>query len=265
MNNLLKANLYKFKKNKTLKVCFLLSCICVGLLVFILHGVAKGTIGNEIRSAASLLVDAMMASLLASLVIGNMVCGDFESKTIHDEIACGEGRWAVVLTKMLSCMILVSIIVLPYAVGAVICYATKIAMAPMQGIPSVFIHIMTNTASTTVAGDTIAKSILLCLVAIVVYMARLSLCVLLAFNIKMPVVVMAFGIISSFGFDIIVQAVKNVSIVSTIMNHTPFALIYDLTMDASAGTIVKVLLLSIIFIVFVTLLTYAFFKKADVK
>ena len=265
MNNLLKADFYKLGKNTTLKICFIISCICILLLAFILHGVAAGTIGSEVSGASSLLVDAMMSSLLASLVIGNLVCGDFESKTIHDEIACGEGRWSVVLTKTITCMIIIGLIILPYAVTALVCYFGKIDIAPMAGIPSVFINIMCNSAAVELSGSAVVKSIVICLVAIVAYMARLSLCIPLAFKVKMPVFVMAFGIISSFGFDMIIQAVKDVDVVSTIMNNTPFALIYDLTMDAGAGTIVKVLVLSIIFIVLVTMLTYALFRKSDIK
>lgn len=265
MINLLKADFYRIRKNKAFQICFIISFVCIGLLAFILNGVAQGNIGQELSSASTLLVDAMMGSLLASLVIGNYVCGDFESKTIHNEISCGEGRLLVVITKMISCMIVVAIIILPYAIVSLICFFGEVKMAPLAGIPSVFVNIMSNTTGIEVTGSSIAKSIILCVVALIVYMARLSLCIPLAFKMRMPVVVMAFGIITSFAFDILGQAVKDIAVVSTIVNNTPFALIYDLTMDAGAGTILKVLSISILFIGIVTWFTYYLFRKTDIK
>lgn len=265
MINLLKADFYRIKKNKSFQICFLVSFVCIGLLAFILNGIAQENLGQELSSASTLLVDAMMGSLLASLVIGSYVCGDFESKTIHDEIACGEGRLSVVITKMISCMIVVAIIILPYAIVSLVCFFAEIEMAPLAGIPSVFVNIMCNATGAEVTGSTIGKSIVLCIVALIVYMARLSLCVPLAFKMRMPVVVMSFGIVTSFGFDILSQAVKDIPVISTIAENTPFSLIYELTMDASVGTILKVLLISVLFIVLVTWFTYILFRKTDIK
>lgn len=264
MSHVMKADLYRFRKSTALKVSFLISLISISTMALVLYLVSQGHIGKEIMGSLGLLTDAMMVSLLSSLVIGLIVCGDFNSKTIHSEIACG-GRKMIVLAKTLTSMLITGIVLLPYAIVSVIVFATGADLAGMEGIPSLFIHIMTNQADVAIDGSSIGKAIMLCLVGIVVYMARLSICLPVAFIVRRPVAVMIVGIVSSFGFDMITKGLSDAPVLGDMLAYTPYAIIYDLNMDAGASTIFQAVSSSIVFIVLMTVITYFFFRKSDIK
>lgn len=264
MGNLIKADVYKIRKSTALKVSFLISLMSISLLAVVLYNVSHGNIGTEAMGTLSILADAMMVSLLSSLVIGLIVCGDFKSKNIHSEITLG-GRGTIVLTKTITSMLITAIMICPYAAFAVIAFSSNIDFAPLEGIPSMFINIMTNEAGVAIDGSAIGKSILLCLIGILVYIARLSICVPVAFIVRSPVAVMAVGIVSAFGFDNMVSAVDDVPVLGDLVAYTPYAIIYDLNMDVGVTTMIKAILWSIVFIFLMALLTYTFFRKSEIK
>lgn len=264
MVNLFRADLYKFKKSKGLKVYILLSFLCITILAVILYKVADGTMSKDILQSVSLLIDAIMVSLLASLMIGSYICGDFQSKTIHSEVSCTT-RGKVILMKCLSSMFATSLITLPYAIVAVICFISKMKFAQFDGIPSLFIGILNNSKGIEVTVSSVAKSIVLVFVGILLYAARLSICIPVAFKVRKSVVVMAVGIAAAFGFDMVTQMLKDVAVIGTIFDNTPYAVIYDLSMTASVGTIIRAVIDSIVFILVMIGITYAMFRKAEIK
>lgn len=264
MSHLLKADLYKLRKSTALKAGFLVSLISISLLAIMLYNVSQGNIGADVAGSLSLLTDAMMVSLLSSLVIGMIVCGDFKSKIIHAEITCG-GRGTITLTKTLTSLFITAIMLFPYAALAIILFASHTDLAPLAGIPSLFINIMTNGADVAVDASAIGKSVLLCVIGMFVYLARLSICIPVAFIVRRPVAVLAAGIISSFGFDMIVKATEDVPILGDLLAYTPYAVIYDLDMDAGAPVMLKAVIASGLFIGPMVALTYAFFRKAEIK
>lgn len=264
MGNLLKADIYKLKKSTALKVSFLISFMSVAVLALMLYHIAHGNIGKDVLGSLSILTDAMMVSLLSSLVIGIIICGDFKSKNIHSEITSG-GRVRIVMTKTMASMFMTAIMIFPYAIFAVLGFISNVDLAPLEGIPSIFINIMTNVSDVAVSGSTIGKGILLCLIGIFTYMARLSICIPVAFIVRSPVAVIAAGVISSFGFDMIVKAVEDVPVLGYLFAHSPYAVIYDLAMDASIHVMIKATISSIIFISLMALLTYLFFRRSEIK
>lgn len=264
MLNLFRADLYKFKKSKGFKFYILVSFLCVTLLAVILHNVATGNIGNEILGSVSLLVDAMMVSLLASLMIGSYICGDFQSKTIHSEVGCTT-RGKVILVKSFSSMFVTALITLPYAIVAVFCYVSKIEFTQFNGIPSLFIHILSNSQGVDVTAGNVVKSIILVLVGVLIYAARLSICIPVAFKVRKSVVVMAIGLVAAFGFDMLTQALTDIPVIGTIFDNTPYAVIYDLNMNVATGTILRAVIDSVIFIVVMIGLTYTMFRKSEIK
>lgn len=264
MFNLLKADLYKLKKSKALKICFLISLISAALLAAILYNVSNGNIGKEMMGSVSLLVDAMMVSLLASLMIGVIICGDFQSKNIHSEITCAR-RSTVVLTKVITSMLITSILILPYAVVAVIGFASKAEFAALNGIPSLFINVLTNKAGVAADGSEVGKSIGICLIGILIYTARLSICVPVAFKVRKSAAVMTVGIVAAFGFDMIVKALEDVPVLGYLFTNTPYAVIYDVNMNAGPGVIIRAIVVSAVFIFIMAALTYVMFRKAEIK
>lgn len=264
MGNLMKADMYKFKKSVAFKVYIIISFICIGLLGLILHNIATGDMDAEILSTVSLLMDAMMVSLLSSLMIGTYICGDFQSKTIHSEIACTT-RAKVIIVKVLSSMFVTALIALPYAIVSVICFASKAEFASFNGVPSLFISILNNSEGVKVTGSAIGKSVFLGLLGVFIYTARMSLCIPVAFKVRKPVAVMTIGIVAAFGFDMLTQAVKDVPVIGDIFNNTPYAVIYDINMNSDAGVIVKSIVVSVIFIIVMVLITYLMFRKSEIK
>lgn len=264
MNKLLKADLYKLSKSAAIRISFVISLFSITLLAVVLYNVSHGNIGSEIMGSVSILADAMMISLLSSLMTGIIICGDFQSKNIHAEIASG-GRRTVVITKMFTNLLITTILILPYAAIAIIAFSSKVNFAVLKGIPSMFINVMTNEAGVTVDGSSIGKSIVICLIGILIYMARLSICVPVAFLVRKPVAVMAVGIVSAFGFDMIVRSAKDVYILGDLLAYTPYAIIYDLNMNVGSDVMLKAVVSSLIFILLMTALTYSLFRKSEIK
>jgi len=114
MINLLRAELFKLRKSTAFKVCFLLSCASAMALTYFSHAIAIGSFSNSISGSASGLSEFVIISLLGSLLTGIMVCSDFETKTIHDAIACGKGRSSVVLSKVLVYVLIITLLFVPY-------------------------------------------------------------------------------------------------------------------------------------------------------
>jgi len=265
MMNLFRADMFMLKRSKGFKLSVLLSLICVSSLGLVLHFVETGKIGKDIMSSISILFDAMMVSMLASLMIGSYICGDFQSKTIHSEVGC-ESRGKVIIVKVFTSMFITALITLPYAIVSVICFASKAEFAELKGIPSLFTGIMSNTSGVDVTSASIVKGSVLALVGVLIYAARLSICIPLAFKVRKSVVVMACGIAAAFGIDtLLVKVSDDIPVVGTVLKNTPYAIMYDLNMNTGAGTVIKAAVSSIVFIVVMICLTYTMFRRSEIK
>lgn len=265
MLNIFRADMFMLKKSKGFKLAVVISLLCVSSLGAVLHFVQTGKIGKDVLSSISILFDAMMVSMLASLMIGSYICGDFQSKTVHSEVGCAS-RGKVIIVKFFTCMFITTLITLPYAIVSVICFASKTEFAQLNGVPSLFTSIMSNTSNVDVTSSSITKSAVLSLVGVLIYAARLSICIPLAFKVRKSVIVMACGIAAAFGIDtLLVKASDKVPILGTIFKNTPYAIMYDLNLTTSTGTIIKATISSIIFIAVMIALTYAMFKRSEIK
>lgn len=265
MMNIFRADMFMLRKSKGFKLAVLVSLLCVSALGMVLHFVQTGKIGKDILNSISILFDAMMVSMLASLMIGSYICGDFHSKTIHSEVGCAS-RGKVIIVKFFTCMFITALITLPYAIVSVICFASKAGFAQLNGIPSLFTGIMSNTSGADVTASSVAKGLALSFVGMLIYAARLSICIPLAFKVRRSVIVMACGIAAAFGLDmLIVKAADKVPVLGTLFKNTPYAIMYDLDMGAGAGTIIKAVISSVVFIGVMIMLTYAMFRRSEIK
>lgn len=263
MLNLIHAEIYKLTKSTGAKVAFIISSISAISLACISHFIARGTLSTDIIGSASGLSEVMIISLLGSLMAGILVCTDFETKTIHDAVVCGDGRRAVVLSKIIVFVLMIAILMLPYAIVTLIGFSTG---AEFIFVSSVCTNIMAENVALGVSASVIFKIIAIFLVEIIVYAGRLSICIPIAFKAKKPIVVMGIGFILSGLIDLVIVLMDKIPGFSKIISITPYYRDYILIpMGTGVGTLLKVIGISVLFIVIMTLIAYKIFKRAEIK
>lgn len=265
MINLIRAEVYKLSKSMSIRVCFLLSCISATALTYISHCIAVGSMSSDVSSSASGLTEIVVVSILGSLLAGILVCGDFETKTIHDAVACGNGRLSIVISKAILYLLIVVLLLLPYMIATIagVCSGAKFT-APF--IPSVFVGILSDDAGVSVSSGIIGKIIVVSLVTMLVHAARLSICIPFAFKIRKPAAILAIGFAFDALIDLVVGLLKDVPVISDIFSVTPYNKEYLLlTVHMEAGTLLKAVISSIAFIIVMTAVTYAVFRRAEIK
>lgn len=265
MINLTRAELFKMSKSTALKISFLIACISSAALIYITHCVSVGSMSADISGSASGLTEIMMTSLLGSLMIGILVCSDFETKTIHDAVSCGNGRIAIVISKMAVYVLIIALLLAPYAINTIIGLATGEAFS-VSFVPSTFIGILIDKGGTGLTAATLGKVVLISLVTILVYAARLSIYIPLAFKIKKPVAIMAIGFVFSAVLDLILGLLIKVPILKNLIAYTPFSRKFMMiTMESGMDTLATATVSSIVFLIVISVITYLIFKRADIK
>jgi ABC-2 type transport system permease protein len=265
MFNLIKADIYKLSKMNVVRISILASTVCALVVAFMLHGVYQGTYSLEASSAFALVSDTMIITILGSILIGTLICGSFESKNIHDEIACGYGRIAIVITKAISITLLVILLSLPYVLISVIGFASQVGFGVYVGIPSAFFNILSNVSGVEITGANIFKSIILGILITLSYIAKLSICIPVAFKSTKSIVVILTGFVTTFVFDIISALTKDIDGISSFIKYLPYSMTYNLTLDCSTKVMVQSMFSSILFTLFMLWITYKIFKKAEIK
>ena len=265
MFNMIKADIYKLSKMNVVRISMLASTVCALVVAFMLHGVYKGTYSLEASSAFALVSDTMIIPILGSVLTGTLICGSFESKNIHDEIACGYGRIAIVITKAVSISLFVILLSLPYVLIAAIGFASDIGFGVYMGVPSAFFNILSNVAGVEITSANIFKSVVLCILITLAYIAKLSICIPVAFKATKTVVVIMTGFVTTFAFDIISALTKDIDGISSFLKYLPYSMTYNLTLDCSIKVMIQSILSSILFILYMLWITYKMFKKAEIK
>lgn len=265
MFNLIHADLYRIRKMTSVKVAVLITLVSSLFIAYVLHGMTTGNFDAEFCTKTSVFVDVMLVALLGGMLTGELVSTDFESKNIHDEIASGCGRMAMIVARTISYVLVILMITLPYALVCVIGLATGIDFEQLFGIPSAFFAVLSNQGNLAINAETIAKAVVVCLAIMVTYAARLSICLPFAYGIRKVIPVTLIGFASSFLFDILGGMFTNSDQIQKFLKMFPFYYMYDLNLDASFGTIAKAYILSILFIGIMGLITYRIFRKAEIK
>ncbi len=265
MLNLIRGEFYKLRKSISLKICFLLSCICAVAIILVSHFIAIEKMSADVSASASGLTEIVIVSLLGSLMAGILICSDFETKTIHDAVTCGKGRRTVVFSKAIVYVIIIALLLLPYLIATIIGFCTK-AQYSSPFVASVFIRILYDGAGIPISPDSIVKIIMISISTMLVHAARLSICIPLAFKIRKPVVILAFGFTFNALIDLILGLFDDIPVISDVISITPFSRNFlMLTMESGAGIIVKAIISSIVFIMIMTIITAQTFQKAEIK
>lgn len=260
MINLIHADFYKLRKTLAFKVCLLITIGCAAILTFLSHGMATGTLEVQ-SSVASGLSDAFMVSVIGSLFAGILICNDFDSKNIHDEISCGRG--SIVVSKTVIYTIVIILFVLPYAIAGFVAFVSKGSFT-MDYNFSTYTAVMANSTGMAVDGNAIFKVIRLLLVSVILHAAKLSICIPLAFKVRKSVIVTVIGVVFFCVIDSIINVLVDVPVVGEILKFTPFS--YNLLpMTISEGELLKICLVSTGFIIIMAFVTYRLFRKAEIK
>lgn len=257
MINLVYGEFFKLKKSTSFKVCILISLICSLALAFISNGLAEGIFNDAVKNSSTGVSDIFIMSVLGPLMVGIFICSDFDSKTIHDLIACGNGRKTVVASKAVIYVFIITLITLPYAIVSLVCSQIEMDfIAPFNF--STFTNVLGSNLS-------LGKAIVLVLSGIIVFIGKLSFCIPLAFKIRKPVIVMGIGVASGYIIELLLGFLDDVSGFNKIIRLTPFSKDAILSANAEADIIIKVIAVSIIFMIIMSILAYGLFKKSEIK
>ena len=265
MFNLIKAELYKMSKMTSIYISFLICCVSAIGVTYVLYGINQGTFELEMSTNVSLLGDSMLVSLLGGILSGVLIAGDFTNKNIHSQIVCGKGRLAIILSKFFAFAIGMVFITLPYVITSVIGFATEMDCHDLIGVPSQFMDVLTNADGVEVNGGHIAKAVLVVLLIVFLYIARLSICIPVAFKTKKTIPVIITGFVSAFLFDIISSAVSSVDGISDFFSALPYSMMTECTMSVDTEGVIKILISGIVFTAAMLAITFAMFRKDDVK
>lgn len=265
MINLIHGELFKLKKSKLFWSLLLLITAAAIALAVLSNMVAEGKFGMDITASASGVGEVMIISLLGSLMAGIVVCGDFETSTIHDEIAVSGGRHSIVISKFFVFTLVIAALMVPYIIVTLIAFSSGKEFAD-PFIVSVFSGIMAKNASVTVTAGSIGKILAISLAEILVYASKLSICIPVGFKTRKTIAVVSIGFASSFFLDLIFGLLSKNDLLEKIIKITPFSKKYLLlTMDTGAGDIVMAMVTSLIFMAVMVLITWKLFNKAEVK
>jgi ABC-2 type transport system permease protein len=265
MLNLIHAEFYKLVKSTGFRVCVLLSSICAVSLITIAHALAAGNMSAANTGNASGLTELMIISLLGSFMAGSLICGDFETKTIHDAVVCGKGRISVVICKTFVYVIIIAVLLLPYILTTIVAVSTG-AKFTTPFVASTFIGILFDASQSSITAVSAGKIATVCLVTILVQAARLSLCIPLAFKVRKPVVVMGVGFAINGLIDFIISLINEIDLINKLLSVTPYSRDYViLGLNTGSDILIKAAGSSILFLIIMAGISYLLFKKAEIK
>ena len=259
MYNYVKSDFYKIKRTKSIYIIFLLIAVVASITLIIMNQIATGGMTADMGVNISLISDTMLTGIFGGIILGDLVVDDFSTKFIHNKIVSGKGRASIVFSKLISFALSFSIVLLAYVIVAIVAVISGEKFASLAGIPSSFFDLIAGFSIQ--ANPQIAKCIFLCIVIVLCYIARLSICLPVAFKTKKKIPVLVTGFVTSFVFDIVFSLIKDVAIISDIMKSLPYYRITQLTINASSGDVLVAVISSVVFIAGMAGITYLLFRR----
>lgn len=256
MINLIRCEIYKLRKSKIVWLLFfsMLGLSVVASLSSLSYVGSPNAqeLGMVFEGYAVFFVslrDTPTLVIIGVIMIGLIICGDFDNRTIQAEISSGHHRATVLVSKSLSLGIAYAIVLFPYPVGR----------AVIQGLFYDFGHILTFT--------TIIDMLLFYFTIILVSLSLLSICVFLAFFLRRTVLVMGLGItLLVLGGNLVLSFGVSIPEFGVFLAKTPIGFGRAL---AVAGPDYSMMLqaigVSVAFLVFFAAITYFSFRKAELK
>jgi ABC-2 type transport system permease protein len=264
MLNIVRADLYKMFKSSIMKVLFVIAALCSITMSAMAYSIQQGKLDVKMSGIGFMFGDANIMSILGAVIAGVFICSDFDNKTIHEAITCGCSRSAIIVSKAISFFCGLGVILLPYAIVTIIalCTGSKFSMG---AVAVGFLNLIVKEAGTFTASK-VAKLIIVILTLMIVYAAQISLCVLLAFVFKKPVLVVAVYYVVSFATAQLNAVKFSSKALKNIYECTPYGgKNAYLSLHSGSGDIIKAIVVSLIFIIIMLGLTHSVFRKAEVK
>jgi ABC-2 type transport system permease protein len=265
MINLIKEDLYKMRKSTTIKILLAITTLCAITMTIFAYLIPQGKISESYTGLGFLFSDVNIMSILGAAVAGIFICGDFDNRTIHDAIASGCSRIAIICSKAITFFIAIILLLLPYGIITAISLFSG-AKFGMNSVGVGFLHMLAIDSGTAVDMSVFFQMIGVMLTLILAYVAQLSLCVPLALLCKKPVVVIviyyAFTIFTAQLFSL-----KNISdVLKKLASYTPYGGNHTfLTLDSQAGDFGKTIIVCFVYIVMMITITYSMFRKSEIK
>lgn len=259
------ADLYKIRKSMWIKILLIITILCAVSMTIIAGEIEKGNLDINMAGIGFLLSDANMISLLGAVIAGIFICGDFDNKTIHDAISGGNSRVSIIVSKTIVFIGAIACILLPYAIltGIALNTGNKYNM----GNNSIgFLHLITSEGGKDFDASAVLGLLTSMATLVIVHAAQQSISILFAFLIKKPVIVIAVSYAISVINPRLTVLRANSEVFDKICSFTPFGGDYTfITSGTEADYVIKALAVSLIFIVLIIGITYATFRKKEVK
>jgi ABC-2 type transport system permease protein len=256
MFNLIKCEMFKLRKSMPLKILFLLMfglsiVTSLSSLSYVDSPLAEemGVALNGYDAFFSSLRDLPTIAMIGIIVIGFIICNDFENRTIQTEISAGHSRAAILFSKIISLSIAYFVVYLPYPLGRAI----------FQGV-------LIKFASLVTAGMFI-KMLAAFVSIILVGLALDSIIILLAFILRKSILVMGIGLLFVVlgGTAIMSFGVSNPAF-GALLEKTPVGLFKALAIaNYEPSALLQATIISLFCIGCVLCVTYALFRKAELK
>ncbi|RXZ80393.1 ABC transporter permease [Paenibacillaceae bacterium] len=265
MLNLIQADLYKLGKSKAIKVLFAITTLSAALMAVMAYLIPQGKIKGSMTGIGFMFSDVNMISILGAVIAGVFICGDFDNKTIHDAIANGCSRGAVIVSKAAVFCCAITIILMPYVLITGIALGTGSEFS-MGSLAVGFLNILTTESSSTLSAAAIWKLLIVIMTLIIVYLAQLSICVPLAFLLKKPVLVVAIYYVFTIFCAQLTGLGDSYPVIDHIFDWTPYGGSYTfVVLDTVPGDIIQAIATSLVFIVVMVAITYMAFRKSEIK
>lgn len=265
MLNLVRADLYKLRKSIAIKILLGITILSSIAMLMIAYQIPQGNIDSSMTGIGFMFSDINVMSILGAVLAGLFICGDFESKVIHNAISNGNSRSSIIISKAITYVFALEMILIPYVIVTVIAINTGYKYS-MGSVSVGFLNILTSVAGTAINSSEVIKLFIVIITLMLVYAAQLSVCIPLAFISRKPVLVVAV----SYGISILSAQLSNLKDSSPLFyklfSFTPFGGNHSMiTLSTQTPEIIKAFTVSIFFIALIVLITYFLFRRQEVK
>lgn len=234
-------------------------------MTVIAYLIPQGKIDQNLISIGFMFSDVNIISIVGAVIAGVYICGDFENKTIQDAVANGISRGTVIVSKAIVFSLGVFFILLPYVIITIFALSSGAAFS-MGALAVGLLNILTTEAGVTLTAFGTMKLVGIMFLIVLVYTAQLSICIPLALMLKKPVLVVPIYYGLSILFAQLSKALASSTVMDRLFSITPFGGKHMfLTLQAGAGDILKTLFVSLFFILFMIVLAYSGFRRAEIK
>lgn len=264
MYNLVRADLYKVSRSTYIKALFLISTICATIMILMAYLIPQGRMNPNFADLGLMFSDAHIMSVIGAVTAGILICGDMNNKVIHDLIASGHSRGKVIISKTLVLCLVIGFILLPYAIVVGIGFTTGNVFS-MGDISVGFLGLLADSGKTLTASN-VLKLVIVMITLMGVYISQLSITILLGFKLKKPLYIV--GLYYGFG-GICAQLLLlegKFPQFDRLFALTPYGGRHILlTLDTPWTSIIRTILIIVLYIVVIVSLTNRLFKKAEIK